>query len=88
MTIKVDKVDWNSRGLQVVRSEVALPPLENLSDAQQRGAHCVWCMAHLGADLVIDLGEQRVTPATGAAYTWFPRECLDAHECSGRRATP
>ncbi|MCX4677052.1 hypothetical protein OG413_17375 [Streptomyces sp. NBC_01433] len=46
----------------------------------------MWCAAPLGKDLGVDLGEQRVTPATGAAYSRFPRECLDAHECAGRRA--
>ncbi|WP_326677411.1 hypothetical protein [Streptomyces sp. NBC_01237] len=31
------------------------------------------------ADLIGD-------PVTGAAYAWFPRECVDALACSGRRA--
>ncbi|MEE1790846.1 hypothetical protein PUR28_08710 [Streptomyces sp. BE308] len=63
-----------------------LPDVDRMSDAQQRGANCVWCRSPLGTDLGVDLGEQRVTPATGAAYAWFPRECVDALACSGRRA--
>ncbi|MFC9861476.1 MULTISPECIES: hypothetical protein [unclassified Streptomyces] len=66
--------------------EMPLPSPEPLSDAQQRGAACVWCAAPLGTDLGVDLGEQRVAPATGAAYAWFPRECVDVLACSGRRA--
>ncbi|OKI35183.1 hypothetical protein A6A29_16795 [Streptomyces sp. TSRI0281] len=53
---------------------------------QQQGTHCVWCAAPLGTDLGVDLGEQRVRPPTGATYLWFPRECVDALACSGRKA--
>ncbi|WP_326680912.1 hypothetical protein [Streptomyces sp. NBC_01237] len=63
-----------------------LPPVSALSEQQQRGWHCVWCAAPLGADLGVDLGEQRVTPANGSAYAWFPRECVNILVCSGRRA--
>ncbi|MGY3682977.1 hypothetical protein [Streptomyces sp. TE33382] len=59
-----------------------LPPVSTLSEQQQRGRACTWCAEPLGTDL----GEQRVRPATGAAYSWFPRECLDALACPGRRA--
>ncbi|MCX4675510.1 hypothetical protein OG413_09295 [Streptomyces sp. NBC_01433] len=88
MTMKLYAVDRYGGAVQVTRKEptTPLPPLENLSDAQQRGTHCVWCTARLGTDLGIDLGEQRVIPATGAAYSWFPRECIDVLACAGRRA--
>ncbi|WP_329943662.1 hypothetical protein [Streptomyces sp. BE147] len=62
-----------------------LPPVSALSEQQQRGTACTWCAAPLGTDLGVDLGEQRVRPATGAAYSWFPRECLDKLACAGRR---
>ncbi|MGY3679766.1 hypothetical protein ACVWXU_003389 [Streptomyces sp. TE33382] len=71
--------------MTVPRHAIHLPAPESLSDAQQRGAACVRCAAPLGTDLGIDCGEQRVRPATGAAYSWFPRECLDALACAGRR---
>lgn len=63
-----------------------LPSVHDLTEQQQRGWHCVWCRSPLGTDLGVDLGEQRVTPTTGASFSWFPRECLDAQECAGRRA--
>ncbi|MCX4679823.1 hypothetical protein OG413_31840 [Streptomyces sp. NBC_01433] len=79
-----------SMTMKVTRKRPEMPLRENLSDVQQRGAACVWCAAplgtDLGVDLGVDLGEQRVTPATGAAYSWFPRECVDALACSGRKA--
>ncbi|MFC9859793.1 MULTISPECIES: hypothetical protein [unclassified Streptomyces] len=88
MTMKLYAVDRHGGAVPVTRKETTtpLPPLGGLSDAQQRGAHCIWCTAHLGTDLGVDLGEQHVTPATGAAYSWFPRECVDVLACSGRRA--
>ncbi|MEE1791837.1 hypothetical protein PUR28_13830 [Streptomyces sp. BE308] len=67
-------------------ASIHLPAPEAMADAQLRGAACVWCAAPLGTDLGIDLGEQRVAPATGAAFSWFPRECVDALACSARRA--
>ncbi|WP_326677713.1 hypothetical protein [Streptomyces sp. NBC_01237] len=69
-----------------VAATMPLPAVNDLTEQQQRGWHCVWCRSPLGTDLGVDLGEQRVTPATGAAYSWFPRECVDALACSGRRA--
>ena len=63
-----------------------LPPVGELSERQQRGTACVWCAAPLCTSLGVGLGEQRVRPRTRAAYSWFPRECLDARACTGRRA--
>lgn len=65
----------------------ALPPITTLTEAQQRGWACVWCQAGLGIGLGVDLGEQRVRPADGAAYSWFPRQCPDAAACEQREAT-
>ncbi|MYR36401.1 hypothetical protein [Streptomyces sp. CFMR 7] len=62
----------------------ALPPVTTLTEAQQRGWACVWCRTALGIGLGDNLGEQRVTPATGAAYTWFPRQCPDRPACQAR----
>ncbi|GFN05557.1 hypothetical protein Smic_41130 [Streptomyces microflavus] len=49
-----------------------LPPVSQLTEQQQRGWHCVRCRARLSPGSDIDLGEKRVTPAEGAAYSWFP----------------
>lgn len=65
----------------------ALPSITTLTEAQQRGWACVWCRADLGIGLGDDLGEQRVKPADGAAYSWFPRECSDAATCQAREGT-
>lgn len=65
----------------------SLPSITSLTEAQQRGWACVWCRAALGIGLGDDLGEQRVRPANGAAYSWFPRQCLDASACLAREAS-
>ncbi|MFS0697743.1 hypothetical protein [Streptomyces nitrosporeus] len=53
---------------------VSLPDPLTLSDAQQRGTHCVWCTAPLAADAARDLGPRLLT-AHGTRVTWFPRAC-------------
>ncbi|MEU5287682.1 hypothetical protein AB0G97_27310 [Streptomyces sp. NPDC020755] len=63
-----------------------LPPVRDMLDQQQRGWACVWCRAWLALGSSADLGQQRVVPETGAAYLWFPRECLDKAECARRTA--
>ncbi|WP_103512859.1 hypothetical protein [Streptomyces sp. SM13] len=65
----------------------ALPPITTLTEAQQRGWACVWCHAALGIGLGVDLSEQRVRPADGAAYSWFPRQCLNPMACAEREAS-
>lgn len=65
----------------------ALPPITTLTEAQQRGWACVWCRAALDIGLGVDLGEQRVRPADGAAYSWFPRQCSDSDGCAQREAS-
>ncbi len=61
-----------------------LPPVSQLTEQQQRGRHCVRCRAPLSPGSDIDLGEKRVTPAEGAAYSWFPRACADTTACRAR----
>ncbi|WP_097934520.1 MULTISPECIES: hypothetical protein [unclassified Streptomyces] len=63
-----------------------LPPVSDMLEQQQRGWACVWCRAWFPVGLSTDLGQQRVVPATGAAYLWFPRECLDTAACAKRAA--
>lgn len=63
-----------------------LPPIRDMIEPQQRGWACVWCSEPLGVGLGVDLGEQRVVPPSGAAYSWFPRECLDGAACAEREA--
>lgn len=53
---------------------VELPDLESLSDAQQRGANCVWCVAPLSNATARDLGSRPVD-AHGTLARWFPRCC-------------
>ncbi|WP_069751543.1 MULTISPECIES: hypothetical protein [Streptomyces] len=64
-----------------------LPSVTDTTEAQQRGWACVWCRALLGIGLGVGLGQQRVTPATGAAYLWFPRQCSDTVACLAREAS-
>lgn len=61
-----------------------LPPVADLTVQQQRGWRCTWCGGPLTAGYDIDLGEQRARPATGAAYSWFPRACADKADCAAR----
>lgn len=65
----------------------SLPSITSLTEAQQRGWACVWCSGPLGIGLGDDLGEQRVKPADGAAYSWFPRQCSDTVACLAREAS-
>lgn len=64
-----------------------LPPVNDTLEQQQRGWACVWCRTWLPVGLSTDLGQQRIVPATGASYLWFPRECLDKAACAEREAT-
>ncbi|WP_432147978.1 hypothetical protein [Streptomyces sp. bgisy029] len=61
-----------------------LPAISDTLEQQQRGWACVWCRIWLPVGLSTDLGQQRVTPETGASYLWFPRECLDTAACAER----
>ncbi|MEU0098307.1 hypothetical protein [Streptomyces sp. NPDC006267] len=65
----------------------ALPPVTTLTEAQQRGWACVWCRQPLGIGLGVDLNEQKVRPTSGAAYSWFPRACLDSTACQQREVS-
>jgi hypothetical protein len=54
-----------------VLEELALPPLCGLTEAQTRGAVCVWHGGErLTAETAVDLGEQ-------TDPRWFPRGCRD-----------
>lgn len=60
-------------------AESELPPVDTLSDAQIRGAHCVRCGTPLTAGRSVDLGPR---PFPGGCGHWFPREC-DRHTREG-----
>ena len=49
-----------------------LPDLEGLSEAQVRGAECIWCSGTLTADTAVDLGERKHRRLDGR-YSTFPR---------------
>lgn len=51
-----------------------LPDPATLSDAQQRGANCVWCAAPLTNTAAHDLGPRPLT-VFGSSVHWFPRCC-------------
>lgn len=53
-----------------------LPDPMDLSEAQIRGADCVWCAETLTPETAVDLGE-KVAEAYGIAAHWFPRACRD-----------
>ncbi|PZT77999.1 hypothetical protein DNK56_23230 [Streptomyces sp. AC1-42W] len=54
-------------------TELLLPNPVSLSDAQQRGAACVWCAASLTITAAHDLGPRQIVP--GSSVHWFPRCC-------------
>lgn len=58
---------------------VPLPDPMSLSDAQQRGAHCVWCAVALAAGGTHDLGPRPVF-VHGTSALWFPRCCRSCWE--------
>lgn len=50
-----------------------VPRQSGLTPEQIRGAHCVWCAAHLTA-AAVDLG-RRQGSFMGVVGPWFPRAC-------------
>jgi hypothetical protein len=55
---------------------LALPAVDEISEAQVRGKSCVWCAATLTATTAVDLGPRR-KPVLDCSYDWFPRGCRD-----------
>ncbi|MEV8351066.1 hypothetical protein ACFVTT_25520 [Streptomyces niveus] len=53
---------------------VELPPVESLTERQQRGADCVFCAHELPTGHVTDLGPHPLV-AHGVTVRWFPRAC-------------
>ncbi|MFE4778223.1 hypothetical protein [Streptomyces sp. NPDC056713] len=51
-----------------------LPPITTLTQAQVRGAACVWCAVMLRTTTAIDLGP-REAESHGTVARWFPRGC-------------
>ncbi|MFJ9346097.1 hypothetical protein [Streptomyces sp. NPDC101237] len=55
-----------------------LPALDGLTEAQARGADCVWCPqkapTHLTAETAVNLGERRHR-RPGGRFSTFPRAC-------------
>ncbi|MFF8430064.1 hypothetical protein ACF07Y_33915 [Streptomyces sp. NPDC016566] len=51
-----------------------LPAPAALTDAQLRGAHCVWCAAELHGDTAVSL-EPRHDSIKGVSGRWYPRGC-------------
>lgn len=61
-----------------------LPPVETMSEAQLRGAVCVFCGGTTVPGDVVDLGSRSVD-AHGSSASWFPRRhlrCSAAHEAA------
>ncbi|RZD74895.1 hypothetical protein C0Q61_21990 [Streptomyces albidoflavus] len=50
-----------------------IPAPDTLTDAQLRGAACVWCAGRLATATAVDLGT-RPDPAWSGAR-WYPRGC-------------
>lgn len=50
-----------------------LPQPTALSDAQLRGAACLWCEGHLATATAVDLGMRAHPQYPGVL--WFPRAC-------------
>lgn len=61
---------------------LSVPGLTGLTEAQLRGASCIWCDIRLTADTAVDLGERRHRRLDGH-YSTFPRGC---HDCTLREA--
>ncbi|MGR8010416.1 hypothetical protein [Streptomyces hypolithicus] len=61
----------------------ALPPVETLSQRQQRGMDCVWCGITLTPRTALDLGPQPLRILDHATH-WYPRACVS--RCGAYRA--
>lgn len=63
---------------------LVLPSLDLVTDAQTRGASCVWCDGPLTTDMAVDLGET-MSPLKGTTspMRWTPRACP---ACTAERA--
>lgn len=59
-----------------------LPPLHALSDAQRRGADCVFCATPLRNRAWVDLGPRQRTEK-GQSLTIHPRRCAAACRAGG-----
>ncbi|MGW0412987.1 hypothetical protein ACWDZX_17050 [Streptomyces collinus] len=51
-----------------------LPAPTDVTAAQLRGAHCVWCAGELHGDTAVDL-EPRHDSINGVPGRWYPRGC-------------
>ncbi|MFG3154211.1 hypothetical protein ACGF7W_19455 [Streptomyces sp. NPDC048219] len=68
---------------------LALPGLDALTDAQTRGADCIWCRTPLTADMAVDFGEVQ-SPLSGTSsqhgMRWYPRACPACAQPRAHRA--
>lgn len=67
---------------QQVIAALELPALDGLTEAQVRGAVCVWDAAPLDNTTAVDLGP-RTKKRLDGEYQWFPRGC---RRCVAERA--
>ncbi|MEU2598442.1 hypothetical protein ABZ669_14625 [Streptomyces hirsutus] len=76
----------NSPTTQTARDRViaalTLPALDGLTEAQVRGAVCVWDGIALTPATAVNLGPRKKR-RPGGEYQWFPRGC---RRCVARRA--
>ncbi|PWI08395.1 hypothetical protein DIZ27_23025 [Streptomyces sp. NWU339] len=59
-----------------------LPALDGLTEAQVRGAVCVWDGIALTLATAVNLGPRK-KKRPGGSFDWFPRGCK---RCAGQRA--
>ncbi|PZT69281.1 hypothetical protein DN402_20120 [Streptomyces sp. SW4] len=64
-----------------VLAVLTLPDPESLTDAQRRGAVCLWGSERLTAETAVDLGEH-----TGPIGRWWPRACREHASQRAQRA--
>ncbi|MEU3945473.1 hypothetical protein [Streptomyces sp. NPDC029526] len=67
---------------QQVLTSLPLPRMEMLSEAQVRGAACVWDGRTLTPQTAVDLGP-RLKKRLDGEYRWYPRSC---RRCVGSKA--
>ncbi|MCH0561966.1 MULTISPECIES: hypothetical protein [unclassified Streptomyces] len=67
-----------------VQRSLDVPSLDEQTEAQQRGAGCVWCDTPLTAETAVDLGERRHRLLDGHFHT-YPRGCRACtHQAANR----
>ncbi|MFD5491661.1 hypothetical protein ACFWH4_01635 [Streptomyces sp. NPDC127091] len=81
-TVTEEGVPAAATAREQVLAALTLPALDDLTEAQVRGATCVWDGIPLTLTTAVNLGPRK-KKRPGGTYDWFPRSCK---RCAGEKA--